>query len=247
MNIVTSANHDFFHCLTGLVESVKRHYNTRPIIYDVGLSSEDRDKLDAQIIRIDVDVDFFGYATDGDSRFIKTTHKPFCIRHYFENFSEPMIFLDADCMFMAPVTETGFDVGVTLRSPKSVDTSDHFNGVLNAGVLFFNSPASELIDRWAQQCQKENTTDQKALTGILSETIDWRHYNRVYDWGGLKVKVFSTEDYNDYHLKTGRIFHFKGLRHEKEIYAELLKAHREGRDMYAVYRKLRRKKKRLLP
>jgi len=243
MNKVTSANHAFFHCLSGLAESVRKHYNKPLIVYDVGLTEEDRSKLDAHIIQIDVDSSCFDFATDGDSRFVKTTHKPACIKHYFKNFTEKMIFVDADCLFMERVEESGFDVGVTLRTGKGLDLTDHFNGVLNAGVLFFNTSADELVDPWAEECQKENTTDQKALTDILSETIDWKRYNHIYDWHGLKVKVFKTDDYNDYHLKTGKIFHFKGLMHEKGIYEQLLAANHAGKDMYKTYKRLRRKRK----
>lgn len=243
MNIVTSANHDFVHCLAGLVESVRRHYGIRPIVYDVGLTSEDRAALDADIVPIETAADCFDFASSGKTRFIKTTHKPACVRHYWQNHDEPMIFIDADCLFAARVEETGFDVGVTVRTGKSLDLSDHFNGVINAGVLFFNTDASELVDAWAAACTRENTTDQKALTDILSETIDWAEYGRVYDWRELKVKVFRTDEYNDYRLGSGKILHLKGLRHEKGIYEQLLAAGRDGRDMYAVYHRLRRKKK----
>lgn len=244
MNIVTSANSNFFHCLSGLVSSVREHYGKRPIVYDLGLTDADKAALDAEIIGIDVAEDCFEYAADGDSRFIKTTHKPACVRHYWRRHSQPMIFLDADCLFMARVEQTGFDVGVTLRTGKGLDASDPFNGLINAGVIFFNTPADELVEAWADACRQENTTDQKALTEVLSESIDWRHYDRVYNWRGLKVKVFKTDDYNDYHLRSGSIFHFKGLRHERDIYEQLLAAHRAGKDMYAAYKSLRRKHKR---
>ena len=244
MNVVTSSNHDFSHCLVGLVEGVWRHYGKRPIVYDLGLTDEDRTKLRAEIIPIEVAAGCFDYATAGDGLFIKTTHKPACVRHYFENFSEEMIFVDADCLFVDRVEETGFDVGVTLRTGKARDLSDHFNGVLNAGVIFFNTDARQLVDRWATKCTKDNTTDQKALTDILSDTIDWQHYDRIYDWHGLKIKVFRTDEYNDYHIRSGKILHFKGLRHEKAIYEQLLAARESGKDIYSLFRKLRRRRKR---
>ena len=244
MNIVTSANHDFAHCLTRLVQTVWQYYDKPPIVYDIGLTDEDKEKLDARIIPIEVAAACFDYAAAGNTHFIKATHKPTCIKHYFDNFSEPMIFVDADCLFAERVEETGFDVGVTLRTGKGLRLLDHFNGVLNTGVVFFNTDACELISRWLTECTRDNTTDQKALTDILSETIDWQNYDHVYDWQGLKIKVFRTDEYNDYHLRTGKIIHFKGLRHEKGIYEQLLAARASGKDMYSLYKKIKRSRKR---
>jgi len=243
MNIVTSADSNFFHCLQELAESVRKHYNKQIIVYDIGLADEQRKNLDAIITPIDVVVDFQKHATSSKGPFIKATHKPFCVKHYFENYSEPMILVDADCLFMEKVEEYGFDVGVTLKPRNRIDISNHYSGVLNSGVIFFNTNASELINKWVDECQKDNTTDQKALTDILSETIDWKHYNKVYDWHGLKVKVFKTDEYNDYYLKNGKIFHFKGERHTKDVYQKLLKAKEEKKDIYTVFRRLDRKER----
>ncbi|MCY2926963.1 MAG: hypothetical protein NT031_16320 [Planctomycetota bacterium] len=223
MNIVTSANHGFFHCLAGLVESVHRHYGKRPIVYDLGLTDADRAALDAEIIPL---------AVPG-------------IRHYWQNHDEPMIFLDADCLFMARVEETGFDLGVTLRTGKSLDLTNPYNGVLNAGVLFFNTPVAAFVDVWEQACRQSDTTDQKALVEILGETIDWQHYDRVYDWRGLSVKVFRTDDVNDYHMRApGRIWHLKGNRHSAAMYEKLMSAIRAGKDPYTTYKGLIRRQRR---
>ena len=167
-----------------------------------------------------------------ETKAIKTTHKPFCVTHYFQHFSEPMIMVDADCSFTQRVEETGFDVGVTLRRKNRIDVTNPWIGILNAGVIFFNTYAKELIETWAKCCQKENTTDQKELSEILSETIDWKGYNKIYDWHGIRVKVFNAAEYNDVRLKKGEIFHFKGRRHEKGIYEKLIQAQIEGKDVY---------------
>ena len=247
MNIVTTGDSKFFHCLTGLSKSVMRFYEKQPIIYDIGLTDEQRASLDAHIIQIDVDVDFDNYTTFRNVPFIQATHKPFCVKHYFNNYSEPMILIDADCLFMQKVGLDGnFDVGVTLKPRRNMDLSNHFTGVLNSGVIFFNSNAAELIDRWVDECCKPDTTDQKALTDILSETIDWKHYNRIYDWHGLKVKVFKIEEYNDYYLKNGKIFHFKGERHREDIYKKLIDAMEEEIDLYKLFRKITKKPRKSL-
>lgn len=244
MNIVTTGDSKYFHCLQRLAESVRRHYNTQIIVYDVGLTETEKTSLDAQIIQIDVDVDFASYTTFKKTPFIQATHKPFCAKHYFANYSEPMILIDADCLFMERVEQHGFDVGVTLKPRKHIDTSNHYNGVLNTGVVFFNSSADELVGKWIDECRKPDATDQKALTDILSETVDWKHYDKIYDWHGLKIKVFKTDDYNDYYLRNGKIFHFKGERHKEDIYRKLFNAVEQDVDMYRLFRQLAVKPKR---
>ena len=244
MNIVTSSDSNFFHCLQGLAESVRTHYDKKVIVYDVGLTDEERQTVDAEVISIEVDVDFREYASfwkesrQKTIQAIKTTHKPFCVTHYFQNHSEPMLFVDADCSFNERVEETGFDVGVTLRRKGRIDVTNPWTGIINAGVIFFNTYAAELIDAWTQGCQKENTTDQKELAEILSETIDWKHYDRVYDWHGVKVKVFNAEQYNDVRLKDGKIYHWKGRRHEKDIYEKLIQAQKQGENIYEIFNQL---------
>ncbi len=246
MNIVTTGDSKFFHCLVPLAQSVRKFYNKRIIIYDIGLTDEQKSSLDSQVIPISVQVDFHNYTSFKRVPFIRATHKPFCVKHYFENFSESMILVDADCLFMDRVDENGFDVGVTLKPKRKIDMSNHYNGVLNSGVVFFNSSCDELVGRWMGECKKPNTTDQKALTDILSETIDWKHYNETYDWHGLKVKVFKVEEYNDYHLKNGKIFHFKGERHKEDIYKKLIDAMEQDVDVYRLFRQLTKEPKKSL-
>jgi len=246
MNVVTSADSKFFHCLQGLAKSVRMFYDKQVIVYDVGLTDEERSAVDARVIQISVDVDFYNYTTFKKVPFIQATHKPFCIKHYFESHSEPMILVDADCLFMERVEERGFDVGVTLKPKKKIDTSNHYTGVLNSGVVFFNTNAAELIDRWIDECRKPNTTDQKALTDILSETIDWKHYDRIYDWRGVKVKVLRVDKYNDYYLRNGKIFHFKGERHKEDIYKKLVSAMEQNVDIYGFFKHLTRKTRKSL-
>jgi len=243
MNIVTTGDSTFFHCLVPLAQSVRKFYNKRIIIYDIGLAAEQKSLLDARIIPISVGVDFYNYSSFKKTPFIRATHKPFCVKRYFEDFSEPMILVDADCLFTERVEENGFDLGVTLKPKNKIELSNHYNGVLNSGVVFFNGSCSELVDRWMDECKKPDTTDQKALTDILSETIDFGEYDRIYDWYGLKIKVFSTDKYNDYYFRKGRIFHFKGKRHDPDIYKKLLDALDTNKDMYGLYKRLLKKDK----
>ncbi len=243
MNIITSSDSNFYHCLKGLASSVRKHYGKQVIVYDVGLTEAQREEIDAKAFSIDIDVDFRGYAKflkheTIETSAIKTTHKPFCVKHYFDNFDEPMLYVDADCYFTEKVEESGFDLGVTLRRKNRIDLTNPWIGILNAGVIFFNTRSDEFLDTWTKACLNDNTTDQKELSEILSETIDWKEYNKIYDWHGLKVKVFNAVQYNDVRLKGGKILHFKGRRHEKEIYEQLIEAHEHGENAYELFNQL---------
>lgn len=118
------------------------------------------------------------------------------------------------------------------------------NGILNSGVIFFNTPAAQLVDRWALECEKEKTTDQKALSDVLSETIDWDRFNKLQDWHGLKIKVLKAAKYNDYHLtKKGKILHFINTKHDKGIYEQLIAGCKQGKDIRKMFRRIKRGKR----
>ncbi|RKY08574.1 MAG: hypothetical protein DRP56_03900 [Planctomycetota bacterium] len=244
MNVVTSADKGFYHCLKELVQSVNKHYGKPPIVYDLGLTEEQKESLNATIIPIKIQTDFQGYAsyTGGDG--IKATHKPFCVKHYFENHDEKMIFLDADCLFTQRVELDGFDVAITLKTDvKRLDLNEPYAGILNSGVIFFNNPATELVDAWLKLCaEDDNTTDQKSLVDILSEVIDWKHENKIYDWHGLKIKVLGTY-YNDHHFRKGCIYHFKTNKHSGDLYPKLIEAYHQGKNLRKVLRKHRKELK----
>ena len=246
MNIVTASDAGFFHCLKELACSVRRFYNKPLIVYDIGLTQEQKQQLDATIIPIEISekVNHKGRSLLCDTGIPSTraTHKPFCVRHYFENYTEPMILIDADCLFTTRVEETGFDVGVTFY--KSKKQIDYANGAINSGVIFFNSPAAKLVDTWALECENEKTTDQKALSDVLGQTIDWKISGKVQDWHGLKIKIFNARIYNDYHLtKKGKILHFINTKHNKYIYEKLIDGYKQGKDTRKMFRWIKRGKK----
>jgi len=237
MRVLTAGDSNFYHCMTGLAQSVRKHYGQQLIVYDIGLTEEQRQNIDAEIRKIDIEADYSGYISHHNTNFIKTTHKPFCIKHYFENSSEPLIYADADCLFLEKVELDGFDVAVTVKPKRKRDTKNYFNGIINAGVIFFNSYPEKLVERWIQECSSGEHTDQSALAKILSETIDWKETGKVYDWQGLSVKTLPIETYNDYYLRSGKIFHFKGDRHEGETYNTLLTAINENRNPYSLFKR----------
>lgn len=242
MRVLTAGDSNFYHCLVGLAQSVRQHYDKPLIIYDLGLTEQQKKEIDAEIKTINVEVNYSSYITCKNVAFPKNTHKPFCVKHYFENNSEPLIYVDADCLFLKKVELDGFDVGVTVKPRKKVDRKNFVNGIINAGVIFFPQYPEKLIERWIQGCLKPDVTDQSVLAEILSETIDWKKYNYVYDWYGYKVKTLRIEDYNDYYLKTGRIYHLKGYAHQKEFYKCLIEALQKGESPAGILKKLKKRR-----
>ena len=122
MNIVSAANSRFAHCLIELAKNVRKHYGKPLIVYDLGLTEGNKKELDAEIISITLDeeIDCLGtvFLSKGEYPSNRATHKPFCVKHYFENHNEPMILVDADCLFNERVELEGFDIAVTRRTKK---------------------------------------------------------------------------------------------------------------------------------
>ena len=101
-----------------------------------------------------------------------------------------MILVDADCLFTEKVELDGFDVAITIDSRK-IPRKNMYNGRRLSGVVFFNSPAHELVDRWEKGCMDESSTDQKALSDILEEQIVWKNYKKIQQWNGLNIKILD--------------------------------------------------------
>ncbi|MHC5140305.1 MAG: hypothetical protein ACYSOF_10580 [Planctomycetota bacterium] len=244
MNIVTTADKNYFQCLNELTQSVRKHYGKPAIVYDLGLTDEQVEALDATVIPIKVTTDFQGYAEYTRGNPIKATHKPFCVKHYFDNHDEKMLFVDADCLFTQRVELDGFDVAVTLKADvERLDLSDPYVGILNTGVIFFNNSAPELVEGWLKLCAEDNnTTDQKAMVDLLGDAVDWKHEDKIYDWRGLKIKVLGTY-YNDHHFRKGCIYHFKTDKHSRDLYPKLIEAYHQGKNVRKVLRKYRKEKK----
>jgi hypothetical protein len=247
MNIVTTADTNFTHCLKELAKSVRKYYGKPLVVYDLGLTEEDKKQIDATIIpfKVDDEVNYQGSAflsPDGHQS-TRATHKPFCVRHYFENYNEPMILVDADCLFTERVELTGFDFGITYAPPKKNKNIVYYNGRFNSGVMFFNTPIFDLINKWEQECRGDNTTDQKAISDVLSEFLDWDNYTQPQKWGNYSIKIFDPTIYNDHHLtKKGKVLHFITSKHRKDIFEKLMEGFYQGKDIRKMFRLIKRGK-----
>ena len=241
MRIFTAGDSNFYPCIEQLAKSVREFYGEPLIVYDIGLTKEQAGKLDCIVHTVEIGKEHLDFTVHNNTSFINATHKPRCIKHYFENYSPPAIYADADCVFRERVELSGFDVGITVKPQSKMDTTNFYNGIINAGVMFFNTYPEKLINRWIKECSTGQHTDQSALAKILSERIDWKETGTVYDWYGISVKTLPVEDYNDYYLKSGKIFHFKGERHDPRIYYNLLETMRNGGDVYGQFRDFTKK------
>jgi hypothetical protein len=241
MRVFTAGDSNFYSCLEQLAKSVRELYGEPLIVYDIGLTEEQASTLDCTIHKVEVGKEHLAFTVHNKTSFINATHKPHCIKQYFEHYPSPAIYVDADCVFRGKVELNGFDIGVTVKPKKKRDTTNFYNGIINTGVIFFNTYPQKLINRWIEECSTGQHTDQSALAKMLSERIDWKETGNVYDWYGISVKTLPVEDYNDYYLKSGKIFHFKGERHNPKIYYKLLETIRNGGDAYSQFRDFTKK------
>lgn len=214
MNIVTASDNHCARFLPALARSVELCYGKPLVVYNMGLSPEKLPK-GAMLLTPPADCgdwnDYIEYKRgDQKCRGIKTTHKPIIIKDALQ-FGR-VLYVDADTYFKRAVDLQGFDVGVCLKPVEDrYMTGDKFSSYINAGVMVWNTN-NALLEAWTEKC-KEDTTDQKAITDLLSKKIDWDEpdvLGRLHNWNGVKVRVLDCRIYNDYKLDTGDILHFKG-------------------------------------
>ena len=87
-------------------------------------------------------------------------------------------------------------------------------------------------------------TDQKALSDVLEEKVNLEDYKTIQQWNDLKIKIFDTRIYNDFHLtKKGKILHFINTKHQKDIYERLIEGYKKGKDIRVMFREIKRGKK----
>ncbi len=249
MNIVTAGDSSVFHCLEVLTANIKEFYGKKGIVYDLGLSIAEKEKLDAVIepIELDEKVNYAGkaYLSPDGHHSTRATHKPFCVREYFRKYDERMMLVDADVLFRKKV-EVGneFDVAVTFEPGVDLVNTNFYNGVANSGVIFFNNPCQKFVEKWCELCLGDNTTDQKALTETLEECVQWQKWDQIQDWHGLKVRMFDARIYNDHHLTSkSSIIHFITSRHRRDIYHKLIEGIEEGKDLRKMFREIKRGKR----
>jgi hypothetical protein len=221
--ILTCADADYFHFLPFFEANVERKFGALPLIYDLGLTADQRAILRSEVVHVPVPA---GYKDHEPTRgFIMTTHKPACVADALERGVGGVLYADADVLFATPVTAGdlgGADVAVTPRIARERRPDYLANGALNAGVLYFANTAAvrRLLADWAAACAEGSRTDQKALSDLLVD-FDLLGPLGTATRGELTVAKLAARTFNDTRLRTGRVLHFKNAGRDPRIKAEL--------------------------
>lgn len=211
LTIITCGDSNYFEFLKNFENNIFAIFGYYPIIYDLGLKEDEKAKLKSEIRKIPIKEKFWELNTIG---YIKTTHKPRCIKDILNAKNQDCIYVDADVIFTSKIKETEIenaDIGITPRHTKERKPEYFTNGLINAGFIFFRNTknVSALIDKWIISCQEHDTTDQKALSDILKMNVDILNGATKQKYEELCVLLLDPSVYNDVSCKTGRMFHFK--------------------------------------
>lgn len=209
--IITCGDSKYFEFLQNFENNVFMIFGYYPIIYDLGLSEDEKAKLKSEIRKIPIKEKFWEFNTIG---YVKTTHKPRCIKDALEKQSQDCIYVDADVIFTSKIQESelrNIDIAITPRHTKERKPEYFTNGLINAGFIFFKNSKTvkPLIDKWILSCQEQDTTDQKALSDILKTKIDIINGKKQQKYYNINVLLLDPSIFNDVSCKTGRMFHFK--------------------------------------
>lgn len=217
-DIMTCGDQKYFTFLKIFEKNVFNRYHFFPIIYDLGLTEDQRKLLKSEIRKIPISQSFY---MKNSSNYIQVTHKPSCILDYFSYHNKNILYVDADTLFVSTFNHTLFkdiDIAITPRHRKERKKEYYTNGFINSGVLFFRNTNSvkELLLLWEKKCCDPDTTDQKALSDIFSDQINLLEAKHIQKWNDLNILLLEAEIYNDVACKTGKLLHFKNAgRNEK--------------------------------
>jgi len=199
INIVTAANEDFKELYYYLKESV---YNQGyPLItYDLGNLGEGHPFESPRISHEDN---------------AKIPCKPSIVRDALDkiDYNEYLVWMDSDTLMVGTLDgiEQDYDIGVTLRPDKHMIPV--FEKIpINAGVIFFRKTPKlmEFMQVWIKACEKAKS-DQAELNKLIK--VESKDMGGIISQQGIKVKVFSCENYNNYFFfenqSNAKILHFK--------------------------------------
>ncbi|WP_111430040.1 hypothetical protein [Rhodobacteraceae bacterium DSL-40] len=209
--VITCADANFFHFLPALERNIERKLGILPVIYDLGMTAEQRASLASKVRSVPVPEAFGG--AHPEHGFVMATHKPACITDALDCNPVGCLYADADTFLTAPVSAAELgdaDVAVTPRHPRERTPHHLVNGDLNSGVLFFSGrpPARALLAAWAEACAEGQRTDQQALSDLLAP-FDLLAGPEELARDGLRLRKLDARIYNDVGLRTGKILHFK--------------------------------------
>lgn len=241
--VLTCADANYFHFLPFLEANVERKFGALPLIYDLGMTPEQRASLRSEVQRVPVPEDFAGHAHG----FVRATHKPACIADGLALSPGGILYADADLLFAGAVTRADLgdaDVAVTPRTRREQRPDYLAKGAINAGLVYFAAtPAARaLVAAWGEACDAGEVGDQRALSDLLAG-FDLLGPLGAVTRDGMTVRKLDARIFNDNRLKTGRVLHFKNAGRDPRVLAKLERFRRlEERHpaLLAAYLTLRR-------
>jgi hypothetical protein len=168
--------------------------------------------------------------------------KPFCMLDCLRRTSGRMVFLDGDAFLTGDIhgiLGEDFDVGVTLRRMDEVRDGRNNCQVLNSGVIFFNGSSNKIqnfVEAWIEQMRdtREYLIEQTALTRLIAQSNP-QIFDGYFNQGvasckevDIQICTLPCDRYNFNWIEEGvnpettKIVHFKGKRHSKEKFQNML-------------------------
>lgn len=157
--------------------------------------------------------------------------KPFLIQKELETATEPVCWVDADCLIRERFDEIldGVHLAVTMR-PLELrrNQGQVYDGFINAGVMAFTATdaARTIVDYWIKEL-KRSRSDQDAMTYVLLRESKLLSESEVIRSFPALVRIAPTRVYNFFHFpddwSQAKVLHVKGI-HRPEEYDEIARA-----------------------
>jgi len=157
-----------------------------------------------------------GDLVKGSSGFIPCNFKHDLIRCALE-LGERVVYLDGDAIIVQAIDDvfnTEFDVGVTIRTAKEIETykTNPRVGYFNTGVMFFKQgrATSLFLDQWEART-REVGIEQQALNDVVCPFVTYPNHEDHVRCGMATVKIVECVEYNCFYPDKSRakIIHYK--------------------------------------
>lgn len=222
IKVLISGDSNYYKFLHRIELNIFEKFGSYPVIYDLGLTEVQIKSLKSEVRKVDFLAKYKDYNELG---FIQATHKPDCILDFLNNNKEDCLYLDADMLISRKFTKDdlffkGYDIAVTPRHIEERYEKLIKNGYINSGFMFFrnNQKSIQMIKSWIDECQNKNTTDQLAMSNLL--TIDGHDLfsKKELLLNETRVCLLDAQKYNDISLSSGLILHYKNAGRYSEVF-----------------------------
>lgn len=223
MKIITAADSKYYKFLRPFEKNVYNLFHYYPIIYDLGLTSNQIQSLQSEVRRVQVNTEYACYDARGN---IKATHKPLCILDCLRTYIDyNCLYVDTDILFTQSISKDIFvdsDLAVAHRHPKEQSDEHFMNGLINTGFIYFRNTPNiiDFLSEWHTECLKDNITDQIALSNLLSREISIPQFAKIHELNNkyININILDPNIYNDTSMSTGKVIHFKNAGRSNKIF-----------------------------